>query len=254
VPEFHLGPSRSGARHPVLRALGLSPAECALVAKDLHGFGRRREMLPLLVLPVVLLIVIFLESGTGATGLGGSGVVLYAGWATSFSALLIACTSLGQERKAFWHLYAAPLPARSVFRAKLVAAVIPAWIASAAVAAFVAVAFGVGAVVAVGLGVVAAVTGFAVAIWGLAFASRYSDFEERPRPQPMRPGAMLLAIGSGSALAFAILVPGTSAFLDSGTLALEGIAGAAGIALAGSAVAWTLARSGFTRLMREIPF
>ena len=106
-------------------------------ARPLSGRGRdgdeglprvradSREMLPLLVLPVVLLVVVFLENGVSGSGIGSLGVVVFTGWATAFFALLLATTSVGQERKAIWTLFAAPLPAGSVFRAKLVRSVAP---------------------------------------------------------------------------------------------------------------------------------
>ncbi len=155
------------------------------MTKDFHGYVQRREMLPLLVLPVVLLVVVFLENGVSGSGIGSLGVVVFAGWATAFFALLLATTSVGQERKAIWTLFAAPLPAGSVFRAKLVASVAPAWVASVAVAGLVALLFRVGLVVVLGLVLTTALAGFAVALWGLSFAARVQRFPgASPPPVP----------------------------------------------------------------------
>lgn len=252
--EFHLEAHRYAAGHPVLRGLGLSPAEAAIVTKDFHGYVRRREMLPLLVLPVVLLVVVFLENGVSGSGIGSLGVVVFAGWATAFFALLLATTSVGQERKAIWTLFAAPLPAGSVFRAKLVASVAPAWVASVAVAGLVALLFRVGLVVVLGLVLTTALAGFAVALWGLSFAARYSDFQERPRPQYLRPGPMLAATGSGIAIIFMVVVPGAVASLSTGSTAVEAAAFAAAVALTVIGLGWGWARKGFDDLLREIPF
>ncbi len=254
APEYHFGPYRYGDPHPALRALGLSIPERALVAKDLHGFGRRREMMPMLLLPVVLLIVIFLEGSIGGGGIEGVGLMIYAGWAATFAGLLIATTSLGQERRSLWHLYAAPISAREIFRAKIVAALIPAGSVSAAVALFVGFLFRAGALDALGLGLAAAAASFAVSAWGLGFAARYSDYQERPRPQPMRPGAMLVAVVVGSAVALSILVPATLGLVDGGAVAAIGLVAAIAFTVAFGATGWLWARAGFVRLMREIPF
>jgi hypothetical protein len=254
APESHFGPHRYGDAHPILRRLGLTAAEGAIVAKDLHGFGRRREMMPMLLLPLILLIVIFIDGSVGGGGIGGAGLLIYAGWATAFTALLIASTSLGQERKSIWHLYAAPVVPRSVFRAKLTAAVIPSWAVCVAAAAFVGVVGGAGPLDAVGFGIAAAAASLVLAAWGLGFAARYSDYEERPRPQPMRPMAMLAAVGSGSVLSLAILVPVVLGMGAGGTTGEIGIAVSAGLAAVFGFASWRWARSGFDRMMREIPF
>jgi len=180
--------------------------------------------------------------------------VIFTAWATSFFALLIATTSVGQERKAISTLFAAPIPPSSVFRAKLVAAVTPAWIASLAVGVLVGVIFRVAPLVVAGLVLLSALAGFTVALWGLAFAARYSDFQERPRPQYLRPGPMLAATASGILIVFVVVIPGAIALFATGTQALEGAGFAAAVAGTVMALAWGWARRGFDGLFREIPF
>ncbi|HTS33513.1 MAG TPA: hypothetical protein VMI55_06210 [Thermoplasmata archaeon] len=252
--EFRLEPHRYAAGHPLLRALGLSPAEAAIVTKDFHGYVRRREMLPLLVLPIVLLVIVFIENATSSAGFGTFGIVVFTAWATSFFALLLATTSVGQERKAITAVLASPVPAASLFRAKLVASVAPAWVASVVIAVLVGLLFHVGLGVVLGLMLTSVVAGFVVALWGLAFAARYSDFQERPRPQYLRPGPMLAATGSGILLVFVVVVPATVALLSTGTAALEGAGFAAAVALTVVALTWGWARQGFEALFREVPF
>ncbi len=252
--ELRLEPHRYAARHPVLRALGLTPAEAAIVTKDFHGYVRRREMLPLLVLPIVLLVIVFIEDRSPSSGFGTFGVVVFTAWASSFFGLLLATTSVGQERKAITVLFAAPIPAPSLFRAKLVAAVAPAWTASVVIGVLVGLLFHVGVVVAVGLILMSALAGFVVALWGLAFAARYSDFQERPRPQYLRPAPMMAATGSGILLVFIVVIPATAALLSTGPAALEGAVFAAAVGLTIVALAWGWARRGFEGLFREIPF
>jgi len=90
--------------------------------------------------------------------------------------------------------------------------------------------------------------------WGLAFATRYSDFQERPRPQFMRPGGMLAATGSGMVLLFAILIPGTVAVLYPSGFSIPLGLVTAGIAASGGGLGLQLTRSGFDQLFRELPF
>jgi hypothetical protein len=248
--EVQLEAHRYAARNPVLALVGLTEAESALVVKDLKGLVRRREMLPNLVVPIVLVILVLVEGGA----LGGLVSVLWIGWVAGFFSLLIAGTSIGQERRAVQSLYAFPLSAASFVRAKATFVLVPSLIVAVALSLIVGLYFGLSP------GVVLAVLAFVVAasvvltFWGLAFASRFSDFQERPRPQFMRPGGMLAATGSGMAVLFAILVPATIAILSPSPWSLPvGLLGAAIAVVAGTlAVLWT--RSGFRKLFRTLPF
>ena len=248
--EVQLEAHRYAARNPLLAMAGLTAAESALVVKDLKGLVRRREMLPTLVVPIVLVVLIVVEG----SALGGLVTVLWIGWVAGFFALLIAGTAVGQERRAVQSLYAFPLSAANLVRAKATFVLLPSWTVAAVLSVMVGLFFGLsaGAVLAVLLLVLAGST--VLTFWGLAFATRYSDFQERPRPQFMRPAGMLAATASGMLLLFAILIPGSYALLEPSSLSLPlglidaGIAVGAGVL----AVGWT--RSGFRHLLRELPF
>lgn len=236
--------------HPYLTALGLTPAEAALVSKDLRGFTRRRELAPMLVLPIVFLVLAFLNG----PGLGGVGGVLWAGWVGGFFALLIAATSVGQERRSLLFLYALPVAPSSIARAKAVSVLVPALLVSIGTSALMGYvvhlpAPGVGGALLLAVGATVA-----LAFWGLVFASRFSDFQERPRPQYLRPAAMLGAIGSGMLLLFAIVVPGALVIVEPGVqpIARAAIALAATLGTVVVGIRW--ARTGFERLFRELPF
>jgi hypothetical protein len=248
--EVRLEEHRYAARNPVLALFGLSASESALVSKDLKGLTRRREMLPTLVVPIVLIVLVLVEGGA----FGGFVSVLWMGWVAGFFSLLIAGTSLGQERRAIQSLFAYPLSAGSLVRAKAAFVLLPSLVVAGVLGLVVGIYFGlpVGDVLGVLLLLVAA--SVVLTFWGLAFASRYSDFQERPRPQFLRPGGMLAATGSGMVLLFAILVPGTFALLSPSPASLSLGLVSAGLALGvgGIAVAWTI--SGFRRLLTELPF
>ena len=75
--EVRLEPHRYASRSSFLALLGLSTAESAMVSKDLKGLVRRREMLPTLVVPIVLVILVLVEGkalgGFVSSRVGGLG-------------------------------------------------------------------------------------------------------------------------------------------------------------------------------------
>ncbi len=248
--EVRLEEHRYAARNPFLALLGLSAAESALVAKDLKGLVRRREMLPTLVVPIVLVVLVLVEG----TAFGGFVSVLWIGWVAGFFALLISGTSVGQERRALQSLFASPISAGSLVRAKAAFVLLPSMVVALTLGLVVGFYFGlpVGDVLGVLLLVVTA--SVVLTFWGLMFASRFSDFQERPRPQFLRPGGMLAATGSGMVLLFAILVPGTFALLSpsAASVPLALACAALAVGIGGLAVLWTY--SGFRLLLSELPF
>lgn len=248
--EVRLEAHRYAVRHRWLELLGLSPPESAMVSKDLKGLVRRREMLPTLVVPIVLAVLVLVEGAV----LGGFVSVLWVGWVAGFFALLVSGSAVGEERKAIQSLYVFPVSPESVVRAKSAYVLVPTFLVSLGLTVVVGVFFGLSPidVLLVLLLVLAAST--VLTFWGLAFAARFSDFQERPRPQFLRPGGMLLATGTGMVLLFAILVPGATAlfFPSSWSLALG--AACLLLVLASGALAVYETVSGFRQLFRELPF
>ena len=236
--------------HPILNAVGLSGPEAALVAKDLRGFVRRREMLPTLVVPVVLVLLLAVERSM----FGGFGSILWVGWVVGFFALVLAVTSVGQERRSLQSLYAYPITGRTVLRAKAASVLVPALLAALGMPLAVSALFGFPMTAALGFVLVSIAGAIVLALWGLVFAARFSDFQDRPRPQYLRPGAMLAAMGSGMVILFAIFLPATFAFLSPSTPGLALGLWAAGAALISGALALHWARTGFDRLFRQLPF
>ncbi|HEV2166892.1 MAG TPA: hypothetical protein VGS23_07970 [Thermoplasmata archaeon] len=237
--------------HPFLRSIGLSEPEAALVSKDLRGLVRRREMLPILALPIVLVVLLLFEG----PALGSLGAVVWVGWVAGFFALLIATRSIGQERRSFPLLYAFPIRPRAVLRAKAASIVLPSAFSAVVLTIFVGVLQGLGPFEIAGLAVVNIGAAALLSVWGLVFAARYSDFEDRPRPQFLAPGAMLGALGSGMGILFPILIPATLAIVGAptpNTALLVGWAVGFAAVIAGVSTHWALV--GFDRLFREVPF
>jgi len=248
--EVRLSAVHYAAGHPALQALGLSPPEAAIASKDLRGYVRRRELLPMLVIPVVLVIIVVVEGGT----IGGLGAILWIGWVAGFFSLLLALSSIGQERRALQSLYAFPISAKNLLRAKAAGVLIPALLGAVGTSVAVGLLFGFGGVEVLEVTALNCSAAFVLCFWGLVFAGRYSDFQERPRPQYLRPTAMLGAMGSGMVLLLVIVIPGGVAILSPALGNLGLLAWTAGsiVLLGALAVLW--ARSGFVRMFRELPF
>jgi hypothetical protein len=259
APEVELAAHAFGGGHRTLSHLGLSSVESALVWKDLVGLVRRREMLPIVVTPLVLALVGFLQPG--ASGAPGGGfdrmsMALWAAWVSGFFALMLSTTSLGQERRSVHTLFSFPISGRDLFRAKVVETCVLAAVLGAGLDAAVAV---VAALPALAVATVAVVTAAAIAAGtfvGLTIATRYSDFQERPRPQFVRPWAMVVGMLGGIGVIFGMVLPSLAWSLAPDPFA----PGAWGLALMGVAVAvvtvpvfFVLARRGAARFLDELP-
>jgi hypothetical protein len=248
--ELSIASRPGGGDHRLLRSLGLSPPEAAITAKDLRGLVRRREMMPILAIPIVLAILLVVESST----VTGFAALLWGGWVVALFALLLATRSLGQERRAVIHLYIYPVPPRSVFRAKAAYVVLPSVVTAVVLVGLVGAALGLGPAALAAYVALNAANAVVLGLWGLVFASRYSDFQDRPRPRDLATGATLVALGSGSLLVFGTLLPAG--------LLLSGLGGPArgwlvawvvGLLLAAGLGAYAAARLGFERLLRQLP-
>jgi len=248
--EVRLEPHRYASRSTFLALLGLSAAESAMVSKDLKGLVRRREMLPTLVVPIVLVILVLVEG----RALGGFVSVVWVGWVAGFSALLISGTSLGQERKALQSLYSYPISVGNLVRAKTAYVLLPSLLFAVLLSLVVGIYFGLTAPDVVGVVILVAAISVVLTFWGLVFASRFSDFQDRPRAQFLRPGGMLAATGTGMVLLFVILIPGTFALLvPSGfSLPLGLLCAALVVGVGALAAYWAV--SGFRQLFRQLPF
>lgn len=244
----------------VLRTLGLSTVESALVRKDLRGYTRRRELMPYLAIPFVFIALIFFqESSIGGTGTTSAGVAVYPFWLVGgILAVIVSSTSIGQEGKAILNVYASPVKPKTFLKAKLLVSLV----------------FGMATIMAMAVisSILASATldGFAVSVIdsfvialectfiGVAVGTRYPDLEERPRPRFVRPMGMLIAM----------LIAVVSSFVTTLPLILwpfageyfEGLGVSFWVAVAGGLVfgglvsfaAYRWALSGTSKLMEEM--
>lgn len=255
-PEVRMEVHAYSESHAFLGRLGLDRVEAALVAKDLRGLFRRREMLPVLAIPAVLLVVIAITGVTSGSPTGVGFLGIYAGWLCGFAALWMATTSFGQERKAIQTLYQLPVTPSSIYRAKRAVPLLFAVAYAGILTVALAVLEPSQPLVLIGLFAANLSAGVLSALLGLAFAARFSDFQERPRPQFIRPWAMLLAMFVALPLNFGIL--GVAVLILTSIAAGAGapIYLTVGLVVFVGASGWVfghLARSGAMRLLRELP-
>jgi hypothetical protein len=250
--ELDLGRHAYAAKHRGLAAIGLSPGEASLVWKDLRGLVRRRELLPILVVPLVITLISLVSGATTGPGRNEFGDGIIAAWTPGLFALLLSATSIGQERRAIQILYALPVPPRGVFRAKSISILLPALTFSLVLWILVGLVLAPPWRVSVGLLVLMPTISAIGCFLGLAFATRYSDFQERPRPQFLRPSAMIGTMFLGLVLIFAIAFP-LLLWLYSGSSNLLPLAAPVAIASVSLSVTYTLARSGAEQLMQALP-
>ncbi len=254
--EVKMEPHAFGAGHSTLKRLGLDRRESSLLWKDLVGLGRRREMLPILVIPVVLAVIGFLQPGVSATEGPNPTLSWWGAWISGFFALMLSSTSLGQERRAVQSLFAYPISGRTLFRAKVAECLLLPSALGTVVNLCFAIIYRFPLLAEVGMAVTSFVAILAGTFIGLSIATRYSDFQDRPRAQFVRPWPMMAGIGAGTAVIFAIVVLGHAWLFSAAPYAMPDLAeGLIALAVGAAVVplAFGLARRGADRFLEELP-
>ena len=256
-PEVRLEAHEYGLGHGTLSRFGLTPSEASLVWKDLVGLVRRREMLPIVVTPMVIALIGFLQTGTGVGG-GADRLTLtlWGPWASGFFALMVATTTLGQERRAIQTLFSYPIVGRTLFRAKVVEIVVLSGVMGIGLDIAIILIGHLPALAGAAMGALTVGSILVGTFVGLTVATRYSDFQERPRAQFVRPWAMISAMLGGIALMFGMVLPGMAWMYSAHPFSLGSIAGgvfALGVAVVSIPILFTLARSGADRFLDELP-
>ncbi len=196
----------------VLGKLGMSQPEVALVRKDMRSLFRRKEMVRFLALPVVIMVPILLTfsiepssdeqylsniSALAGTCLMGSGMF----------GLFISIISMGQEGPAIWNLFAPPLSAKSLFRAKLAAPLLVSLIPAVALPVAVSLIFGFSTMWSIALVSSSLVLCTLAVIIGSYLSPKYMDVEEKPRNAYIRGTGMMLGFLELAACGFVVLLP-----------------------------------------------
>ena len=243
-----------------LQSVGMSAIGAAIVRKDLKGYTRRRELISYLALPVVFVALLAFQSvSTSGLGAGSNGASVYPYWLTAgIIAIIMAATSIGHEGKAIMNIYASPVGAMTLFRAKLVVALLfglTTVVAMAVVSAALAGDTVLGFLASLGLSVVIILE---CTMIGMAVGVRYPDLQERPRPRFVRPAGMLIGLVVGMVAAVAtgwplMLWPFLGGLLEAVGISFGLVVGVelvVGLTISYLMYRWAV--TGMSRLMAEI--
>jgi hypothetical protein len=107
----------------LLGKLGFSTVEAALIRKDIRSFTRRRELMSIFIVPIVFIIVpIFNSINTAGSGAPGEVNLVFEAMIFLFPAAIMAMTLgnmlIGEEGQAVWRIYASPISAKNLVKAK----------------------------------------------------------------------------------------------------------------------------------------
>ena len=106
----------------LLGRLGLSSVEAAIIRKDIRSFTRRRELMGIFIIPIVFVIVsIFNSINTSNAGAGEANIIFQAMiflFPAGIMAMSVGNMLIGEEGQAVWRIYASPISAKSLVKAK----------------------------------------------------------------------------------------------------------------------------------------
>jgi hypothetical protein len=106
----------------LLGRLGLSSVEAAIIRKDVRSFTRRRELMGIFIIPIVFVIVsIFNSINTTNAGAGEANIIFQAMiflFPAGIMAMSVGNMLIGEEGQAVWRIYASPISAKSLVKAK----------------------------------------------------------------------------------------------------------------------------------------
>jgi len=213
MPSIRISRGVYVSRAGLLRRVGFSPLEAAVMRKDFKAFTRRQELAYIFLFPVIFAIMPILttmRSGAAAPAPRVLNSFLFAYLSLApgtIMAMMLGSMMIGMEGEPIWYVYSSPITARSLVKAKysftvlfslgviLVCSVIAGavWIPSARLAALCLSE--------------AVFLVFSLGIVSLSFGLKGPDFREMPRPRMIRPMWALVNGLVCIALALAIISP-----------------------------------------------
>ena len=193
-----------------LGRLGFSTAEAALIRKDMKAFTRRRELMYILILPIVLVVFPLMQMGassryTPAGSLSSFAMVFL--MPAAIIAMYLGSITIGEEGRAIWRIYSSPISAESLVKGKYAFILI--------FSTLVITITGIVGAAVVHPSLKATFTAFtesfllmfALSAISLANGIKGTDFTEFPRPRMIRPKWTLINLIACLSAALAILAP-----------------------------------------------
>ena len=169
----------------VLGSLGFTTAEAALIKKDFRGLTRRKEMLVWIAVPlgISFISIISVQSSLVAAETTFDRLKIFSGplIGVFMFAFYLALTGIGQEGNAFRNLLIVPLKAKEIVKAKLSIALFPSVGAMIGIMALIQIIVQPSFEGLISIGAALFAVLFECSFVGLAFGSRFPDFNEVPR-------------------------------------------------------------------------
>ena len=205
------------SRAGLLRRIGFSPAETAIIRKDFRAFTRRQEMVYILILPVVFAIVPaisvkWVKPSIAAFGDLSSIRLFLSAYLSLIPGLIVSMgigtRMIGLEGSSVWYIYSSPIDARSLVRAKYTLTVFFSFVAMA-VSSIIGYAFFASSARAAILCVAESIfLIFSISMVSLSFGIMGADFRELPKPRMIRTKWAIIGGLTCLALAIVIISPG----------------------------------------------
>jgi hypothetical protein len=193
-----------------LGKLGFSTVEAALIRKDFKAFTRRRELMFIFVVPIV--VIISLMQSLSATSQAPAEVSLFL-FALAFlmpgsiMAMSLGNIIIGEEGEAVWHIYSAPVSAKSLVKSKFFFMFFFSILVTIVTGIIGILAFHPsqnGILIAL---VESLLLVFALGTVSLTNGMKGADFTELPRPRMIRTMQALLNLVECTIVALVILIP-----------------------------------------------
>ncbi len=208
--SIKIGSAGAGSyrRAGLLSRLGFTQAESAIISKDARSLFRRKEMVRYLALPIIIMIPMLLTSGSvDEPGALLPTALMISLLGSSMFGLFLSIISIAQEGRAIWNLYASPLNAGTLFKAKIAAPLLISSVPALALPAAVSLLFRLTPfIAAVIFSSSILMTAISVLI-GSYIGPKYIDLEEKPRNNFIKGTGMLVAFLMEGAVGLVCLSP-----------------------------------------------
>jgi hypothetical protein len=186
--------SKSGYVPKVSRLgiLGISNREASVISKDFRAYFRKKELVSVLALPFVFAAVLGIQKISLSSS--ADTVPWLVAWFSGFAAIFISATSIGVEGKTILNLYLVPLQTKELVRSKAFTSLILSLIGALTMSLVSGLLFGMNLLLFSKLLIMSGLVASQSVLLGLCFATRNSDFIERPRPRYISTSGMVKAI------------------------------------------------------------
>ncbi len=196
----------------LLGKFGFSSLEAAVIRKDFKAFTRRRELMYVFIMPLVFILVPFMQYlGVYGTPVAPGGSRFLFAWILlapgAVMALMLGTIIIGEEGGSVWLFFSSPLTARSLVKCKYAFVIIFSCIVTLVCGAIGILIARPSPDITIALIIESVLLIFALGAVSLGAGIKGADFTEVPRPRMVRPLTVLVYGLLCMVLALAILSP-----------------------------------------------